>query len=372
MKINIAASHRFHLLDLARELQNLGHDVRFYSYVPTRRVVDFGLKKENSKSLFFYMVPFLVLMRLTKSSDFALRLLNLAMDYFLAWFMRPCDVYIGLGTVYKKSFADAKKKFGALTIMEWGSKHIDEQLAILKKIPGLKKQNIYFTERSKSGYEIVDYISVASDHVKLSFIERGISESKILQNPYGVDLSMFGSTILVKNYPYDLIMVGGWSYRKGCDLLVDVCRNNKWRLLHVGPLVDLPFPENENMTHVEPVDQKSLKEYYARAKVFVLPSREEGLAMVQPQALACGLPVVCSLHTGGRDLKNYINDSRWIIEMQHFNAEELRRCICEALQLSYETNIENSARSIVVDGISWEKYGLRYNENLKKIGSHHD
>lgn len=29
MRINIAASHRFHLLDLARELAALGHDVRF-------------------------------------------------------------------------------------------------------------------------------------------------------------------------------------------------------------------------------------------------------------------------------------------------------------------------------------------------------
>ena len=48
MKITIAASHRFHLLDLARELASLGHEVRFYSYVPTKRAMKFGLKKETN------------------------------------------------------------------------------------------------------------------------------------------------------------------------------------------------------------------------------------------------------------------------------------------------------------------------------------
>jgi starch synthase len=34
----------------------------------------------------------------------------------------------------------------------------------------------------------------------------------------------------------------------------------------------------------------------------VLPSIEEGLALVQGQALACGCPVLCSTNTGGEDL----------------------------------------------------------------------
>ncbi len=34
----------------------------------------------------------------------------------------------------------------------------------------------------------------------------------------------------------------------------------------------------------------------------VLPSIEEGLALVQAQALACGCPVIASTNTGGEDL----------------------------------------------------------------------
>lgn len=51
MKINIASTHRFHLLDLARELERQGHDVKFYSYVPTQRCTQFGLNKKAATPL---------------------------------------------------------------------------------------------------------------------------------------------------------------------------------------------------------------------------------------------------------------------------------------------------------------------------------
>lgn len=369
MKINIAASHRFHLLDLARELSNLGHDVRFYSYVPTRRAIKFGLRRECCYSLLVLMFPFLAFIKITKGAYWSIKLSQLAMDYYLCKLMRPCDIYIALGTVYEKSFITAKQKFNAITILEWGSKHIEEQQRILNEIPGLKQQNKYFVQRSLSGYELVDYISIASDHVKQSFLAKGLPSTRLLQNPYGVDLSMFRSTELVKDQPYDLIMVGGWSYRKGCDLLISICLKGNFRLLHVGPIVDLEFPMNKNMTHIDAVDQHKLIDYYAKAKVFVLPSREEGLAMVQSQALVCGLPIVCSMHTGGRDLRNFLADKKWICEMQEYTTKELEKRVLEALDLA---SSQIGLRSYVnndIDQLGWYSYGRRYNENLRVICS---
>lgn len=43
MVINIAASHCFHLLNLARKLEFQGYE--FYSYLPTKRVMKYGLEK---------------------------------------------------------------------------------------------------------------------------------------------------------------------------------------------------------------------------------------------------------------------------------------------------------------------------------------
>lgn len=367
MRINIAASHRFHLLDLARELEALGHEVRFYSYVPTKRAIKFGLKKECSYSLFYIMFPFLALVKLSKSASWSIIMINRTLDLYLSLFMKPCDVYIALGTVYKSSFLSAKKRFGAITILEWGSKHIEEQQRILSEVPGLKQQDKYFTERSLNGYNKADYIAIASNHVKQSFIERGMSEYKLLQNPYGVDLSMFSPTKLESENPFDVIMVGGWSYRKGCDLLIDFFQNSDLTFLHVGSIVDLPFPFQENMKHIDSVDQKKLIKYYAHAKVFVLASREEGLAMVQSQALVCGLPIVCSKNTGGRDLKNFLEDKKWIIEMKDFTIDELSLCINEALNLAETQSGVRSYAENVVNSLTWKAYGKRYDENLHNL-----
>jgi len=366
MKINIASSHRFHLLDLARELSNQGHEVRFYSYVPNNRAIKFGLKKECSYSVLIPTLPFLALVKLTKNSYWSVKLKNLALDYYLSWFMKPCDVYIALGTVYKRSFSTAKRKFNATTILEWGSKHIEEQQRILSEIPGVKKQPEYFAQRSMEGYEISDYIAIASDHVKQSFIDRDVDAVKLIQNPYGVDLSMFSPTKLTDGLTYDLIMVGGWSYRKGCDLLIDVCRKNNFKLLHVGSMVDLEFPQDSNMTHVDSVDQRLLINYYQQARIFVLPSREEGLSMVQAQALVCGLPIVCSRHTGGRDLRNLLVDKQWIVEMQEYSVGELEKCIIEALELSKKQKGLRCYSEGVVDQLSWAAYGRRYCTFLEK------
>ncbi len=48
--------------------------------------------------------------------------------------------------------------------------------------------------------------------------------------------------------------------------------------------------------------QEQLAHLMSTSHVMVLPSIEEGLALVQGQALACGCPVLCSTNTGGEDL----------------------------------------------------------------------
>lgn len=366
MKINIASTNRFHLLDLARELSKHGHDVKFYSYVPTKRCIKYGLNKKNCTSLLWIALPFFILDKILPCHNFIIKIRNLFLDYYMSFFSRKCDIYICLGTVYKKSIISSKKRFKAVTILEWGSKHIYEQQEILASI-NAKTNKEYFNKRSLEGYKLADYISIPSDHVRLSFIKRGIPQSKLLQNPYGVDISMFHPTTLDENINYDILMVGGWSLRKGCDLLTELCRKYKYTLLHVGGIVDIEFPTETNMTHVPPVDQKKLINYYSKAKIFVIPSREEGLAMVQAQAIACGLPIVCSKNTGGRDLRNFLDDPKWIIEMKDTTLEELNKCVQEALILSSTQKEKRNYANKAINCFTWRAYGNRYNKIIESI-----
>ena len=49
-RIAIATAGRFHVLDLARELAALGHEVRFYSMLPPSRTASFGLQADSTST----------------------------------------------------------------------------------------------------------------------------------------------------------------------------------------------------------------------------------------------------------------------------------------------------------------------------------
>lgn len=362
MRINIASTHRFHLLDLSRELSKQGHDVAFYSFVPKKRCVSFGLSGKCCHSFTWLIIPFLLLSKLFPNSRRINKYWNLVMDYYMAMTMRPCDVYIALGSVYVKSLETAKKKYGAKVIVEWGSKHIVEQLKMFGKYESYPK---YFLNRELTQYEKADYISISTDHVKESFVKHGVDEGKLFVNPYGVALSQFYPTTLSGDY--DIIYVGGWRFEKGSNYLVEVCQKYGYRLLHVGSIVNLKFPEGDHFTHINAVDQKELVKYYAKAKVFAIPSLSEGLAMVQAQAIACGLPVVCSKNTGGRDLKDYVDNPEYIIEMKDYSIESLHNCIEQAISLASKQKGQRNYAGNISGNLSWEAYGKRYSKFLDSI-----
>lgn len=115
--------------------------------------------------------------------------------------------------------------------------------------------------------------------------------------------------------------------------------------------------------HIEPVDQFKLINYYAQSKIFVLPSREEGLALVQPQALACSLPIVCSMHTGGKDIGELVGLQHWIFEMEEYTVDALKMQILKALQFAERKNVSE----LNLKNLSWEAYGERYSEFLLKL-----
>lgn len=114
--------------------------------------------------------------------------------------------------------------------------------------------------------------------------------------------------------------------------MIKACQDLDLTLLHVGSIGDISFPNDVKFTHINPVDQKELHNYYKQAKIFVLPSRQEGMAMVQMQAIACGLPIVCSMHTGGKDIGELTGMKDWIFEMGNYSVEELKQQIMRALE----------------------------------------
>lgn len=361
IKINVLSQSRFHMLDLSRELAKQGFDVKFYSYVPQNRCIKFGLDKQNCCSLFIYLFPFLCIEKILK-----IDIVKRIQDFLLYIFMRKCDILISL-TGFIKAPSKAKR-MGSIIIFERGSKHIIEQKKILESNYNRQLKHIIPNRNVRlnlEAYKLADYISVASQHVVDSFLLHNYPSGKLFKNPYGVDLKMFSPQPNTKK-KYDFIMVGGWCYRKGCDLIIDAIKNTQYTLLHVGSITDLEFPKDKLFTHIEPVDQSKLSEYYAQAKIFVMPSREDGFGMVLSQALACNLPLIGSKDSGAIDLKGMVEDPQYITILKEYTVEALIKAMKEAMD-SYPSLGNKIYAGTAIENLTWEAYGKRYAQFLHQI-----
>lgn len=373
MKIAIYTSGRFHLLDLARELSANGHKVTFYTLVPVKRCRAFKLDGIKIVSFFAIMSPLLAVIKYAPISNQQRNKLyrgsDAVLDFLASRCVPDCDMIIALSGVFLKTLQQAQKR-KIPVIVERGSKHIEAQAEILAAFPKAKQVLPWDIRRELAGYALADRISVAAEHVAKTFRIRGFADEKIWINPYGVDLSMFPPTPkpLDGKDVFDVLMVGGWSYQKGCDLLIKACRKLNLRLLHVGSISDLEFPSDADFLHIDPVEQRNLWQYYSMSKVFALPSRQEGLALVQAQALACGLPVVCSPDTGGSELGKLLGDSRFVVEMRDGSQAALEEALLAGLALAEEQpagQLRNYAGE-AIGNLSWQAYGKRYSDRINR------
>lgn len=94
----------------------------------------------------------------------------------------------------------------------------------------------------------------------------------------------------------------GWRNQKGLDVFIDLAKSldrAQYQIVLVGTddKVDKLLPDNVISIH-KTHDQQELAEIYTAADLFVNPTREEVLGMVNIEALACGTPVV-TFRTGG-------------------------------------------------------------------------
>jgi glycosyltransferase involved in cell wall biosynthesis len=370
MRVAVVTSGRFHALDLARELSNLGHDVRFYSYVPLKRAVKFGLPAYCHRALLPYVAPLVVGHRLVGSA-WVDHTLQIAIDRLCASVLEQCDVFVGMSGLCVKSAEAARHRYGAKIIIERGSRHILSQRAILSSLTNEKPSiAAWAVRRELWAYDYADLISVPSRHVVESFIEYSVPSYKLFRNPYGVDLEMFQPTERRRgNDSPTLIFVGTWNLRKGCDFLWEVCRKRNWRLVHVGAMGNAPRPTSPLFIHHDPVSQEHLNMFYSAADVFVHASREEGLSLVQAQALACGLPVVCTDRTGGEDIREYLGDRRWITVVPHDDENAMVAAITTALNLAREQSGRRDILGAERARLSWRAYGERYSQKLVDLCS---
>ena len=145
-----------------------------------------------------------------------------------------------------------------------------------------------------------------ADLVKESYLKE--YPIQVINN--GIDLSIFKPTEsdfrkkhgIAENQKMLLGVSFGWGVRKGLDVFIELSErldSEEYQIVLVGTddNVDKQLPSNIISIH-RTQDQKELAEIYTAADVFVNPTREEVLGMVNIESLACGTPVI-TFNSGG-------------------------------------------------------------------------
>ena len=314
----ISTYGRFHNFEVAKVLYKRNQLVKIISGYPW-----FKLKRENiPRNLVQCFGLFLIAnTKLFKSKNIYnyLAVLNAKnVDRMAYKYVDQADVLIALsGTGLKsgkKMIADNK-----IYLCERSSSHILFQQEILAEEYKTLNQspfiiNKWHISRELQEYNESDIILVPSLFVKKSFENYFPNSNKVQVLNFGMDLQNFFpiNTIKKDEKFFDILFIGQQSIRKGLHYLIDAFHQFKhpYKRLHIvgAHTQDKNFFSNK-IKHDQiivhgVVNQLKLNDIINRSHVFILPSLEEGMAIVTLQAIASGCPVIVSENTGAAELVN--------------------------------------------------------------------
>jgi len=223
--------------------------------------------------------------------------------------LKKSDVLLTWAWSGLESIKQMKKQGGIALVEECGScnKFQNELLKEEYENLGLAFDSPtpqFIIERQLKEAAIADYLLCPSKHVVQSFVANGVSEKKCIVIPYGVNRGIFKPQWLDKS-EFTVICVGTVGVRKGYLYLFKALEllQIKIKCIIIGKIED-QFLSHFNsykhlFTHYDHIPHHELVNYYNKASLFVFPSLDEGMALVQLEAMACGLPIICTTNSGG-------------------------------------------------------------------------
>jgi starch synthase len=381
MQIIQATFGTFHHFDLARELNSRGHLKHIYSTYPWSRLQREGLPHALVSTFPWIHTSQLGLARYVKLPQKVFHSMSVAnAETFDSWVSRkltPCDVFIAISGAGAKSGKRAQH-LGAKYICDRGSTHIRFQHEIL--LEEYRKWNIEripvparILEREETEYANADAITIPSEFCRKTFIRMGVPATKVHKVPYGVRLELFHPVGAPSRDMFQVLFVGQVSFRKGIPYLLEAfrkLRHPKKALKIVGSVTAeiKPFLSSQNLENVEILGimpQARLKEVMSTSHVLVMPSIEEGLALVQGQAMACGCPLISTENSGAEDLITHEKEGFIVTARDPQAITERLQQFADDPELRQRMGQAAMERTKAMGG--WHQYGENYTNLLKGL-----
>lgn len=105
------------------------------------------------------------------------------------------------------------------------------------------------------------------------------------------------------------------------------------------------------------IDYSQIHKYYAVADVFIIPTLEDNWSLVVPEAMACGLPVACSIYNGchpelvKKDINGRtfdpLNEEDIVETLSYFHSQNLKEMGKNSIEIEKEFSPEKTAENII-------------------------
>lgn len=312
------------LTQLAPCLNELGV-LNLFIYSHARRTTPASLGLPDDRAINLWLKEYLVRGHLKlfgwQYADTLFPFYHLAWEQGVLWNWRPAPiVHVQLWGAARRILAKARNE-GSTTLGLVVNAHplvVRNLLAEEADRIGVKQGQ----RRSRLEHAMLEEIATCehlhawSRFTRHSFISKGFPSERIHVIPPGFDQSRFYPVTEKESRKdgdtFRVVCVGALTLRKGQIHLL-----RAWRDLHLKnaeltligalnaemvPLIKLYL---DIITYLEYVKNSELRAHLIRSSIMVVPSIEDGYALVVGEALACGIPVIATKNTGAAD---YIRD----------------------------------------------------------------
>jgi len=369
--VTVTCGTKFHSDYTAFQLQKHNLLEKVITAHPSSKYLNrVAIEKKRIKFLAPIFVPAYLLSRFFSGSNFIVKWLDnnvpILFDLLVAKNVKQSKVILAWAWSALESIKTVKKNGGIALVEECGScnKFQNEILDEEYKNLGLIFKNptpSFIIKRQLVEAELADYLLCPSNHVIGSFVKNGIDHAKCILIPYGVNKGIFKAHYLDKD-EFIIICVGTIGVRKGqyylFKALQELAPRIKIKCILIGKVEGQFMPYYNQykhlFTHYDYIPHHELVDYYNKASVFVLPSLDEGLALVQLEAMACGLPVISTPNAG---IDAIIDDGKegYIVPIRDASA------IADNIETMYNNQIllKKMAENAIYKSaqFTWDAYG---------------
>jgi glycosyltransferase involved in cell wall biosynthesis len=268
----------------------------------------------------------------------------------------------------------AARDRGIKTVVERASTHMIFQMRILRgayetvKIDPGRIELDEVIARCVEEYDVADCVLVPSMSVYDSFVDEGFDTDKLILLPFGVDIKRFSPAPEPPEKPV-FLFCGRIGIRKGVHHLLEAWKQasiKDARLVLVGN-VDQEFEDmlpglmDRETTEVVSYSD-DMQALYRKATAFVLPTLEEGSALVTYEAMASGLPLITTVRAG-----SVARDGIEAVVISPGDVDCLANALSDAASDPERMREMGKAARGRVENFTWAKYRERLLEVYKRI-----